>query len=48
VFWDLTAIASYYLIGFDRHEEDSRASTLMTLLVTGVTAVFLQIGALIL
>jgi multicomponent Na+:H+ antiporter subunit A len=48
VFWDLTAIASYYLIGFDRYEEDSRASTLMTLLVTGVTAVFLQIGALIL
>ncbi len=48
VFWDLTAIASYYLIGFDRHEEDSRASALMALLVTGVTAVFLQIGALIL
>lgn len=46
VFWDLTAIASYYLIGFDRHEEDSRASALMALLVTGVTAVLLLIGAL--
>jgi len=45
VFWDLTAIASYYLIGFDRHEEDSRASALMALLVTGVTAVLLLIGA---
>lgn len=48
VFWDLTAIASYYLIGFDRHEEDSRASALMALLVTGITAVFLLIGALML
>jgi multicomponent Na+:H+ antiporter subunit A len=48
VFWDLTAIASYYLIGFDRHEEDSRASALMALLITGVTAVFLLIGALLL
>src|SRR4028118_1852638 len=48
VFWDLTAIASYYLIGFDRHDADSRASALMALLVTGVTAVLLLIGALLL
>jgi len=48
VFWDLTAIASYYLIGFDRHDADSRASALMALLVTGVTAVLLLIGALML
>ena len=48
VFWDLTAIASYYLIGFDRHDVDSRASALMALLVTGVTAVLLLIGALML
>jgi multicomponent Na+:H+ antiporter subunit A len=48
VFWDLTAVASYYLIGFDRHEEDSRASALMALLITGVTAVLLLIGALLL
>ena len=47
-FWDLTAIASYYLIGFDRHVADSRASALMALLVTGVTAVLLLIGALML
>jgi multicomponent Na+:H+ antiporter subunit A len=26
VFWDLTTIASYYLIGYDRHKEESRAS----------------------
>ena len=48
VFWDLTAIASYYLIGFDRHDPDSRASALMALLVTGVTAVLLLIGAVML
>ena len=48
VFWDLTAIASYYLIGFDRHREESRASALMALLVTGITAVLLLVGALLL
>ena len=48
VFWDLTAIASYYLIGFDSHDPDSRASALMALLVTGVTAVLLLVGAVML
>lgn len=48
VFWDITAIASYYLIGFDRHSEEARASAMMALLVTGVTAVFLLVGALLL
>ncbi|MDQ3317710.1 MAG: DUF4040 domain-containing protein [Actinomycetota bacterium] len=48
VFWDLTAIASYYLIGFDSHDPDSRASALMALIVTGVTAVLLLIGAVML
>jgi len=48
VFWDLTAVASYYLIGYDRHDPDARASALMALLVTGITAVLLLIGALLL
>ncbi|MBA2441723.1 MAG: oxidoreductase [Rubrobacter sp.] len=48
VFWDLTAIASYYLIGYDGHKEGSRASALMALLITGITAVLLLIGALFL
>ena len=48
VFWDLTAIASYYLIAYDRHEEESRRGALTALLVTGVSAVLLLIGALIL
>ena len=48
VFWDLTAVASYFLIGYDRHEAESRWSALMALLVTGVSAVLLLIGALLL
>lgn len=45
LFWDLTAIASYFLIGFDRDEEESRSSAQMALLVTGISAVLVLIGA---
>lgn len=48
VFWDLTAISSYFLIGFDRNEEESRSSAQMALLVTGITAVLVLIGAVVL
>jgi multicomponent Na+:H+ antiporter subunit A len=48
LFWDLTAIASYFLIGFDRHEEESRGSAQMALLVTGISAVLVLIGAVLL
>jgi multicomponent Na+:H+ antiporter subunit A len=48
LFWDLTAIASYYLIGFDRGEEESRSSAQMALLVTGISAVLVMIGAVML
>lgn len=48
VFWDLTAIASYLLIGFDRHRREARLSALMALLVTGVSAVLMLIGILVL
>jgi multicomponent Na+:H+ antiporter subunit A len=48
VFWDLTAIASFYLIGFDRDQEDSRSSALMALMVTGISAVLVLIGVLLL
>lgn len=47
-FWDLTAIASYFLIGYDRHQTASRVAALMALLVTGVSAVCLLIGAFVL
>jgi multicomponent Na+:H+ antiporter subunit A len=48
VFWDLTAISSYFLIGYDRHASESRTSALMALLVTGITAVLFLIGSLML
>jgi multicomponent Na+:H+ antiporter subunit A len=48
VFWDLTAVSSYFLIAFDRQRRDARYAALMALLVTGVTAVFLLIGTIIL
>jgi multicomponent Na+:H+ antiporter subunit A len=48
LFWDLTAIVSYLLIGFDRQHREARLSALMALLVTGVSAVLLLIGILVL
>jgi multicomponent Na+:H+ antiporter subunit A len=48
VFFDLTAVASYFLIGFDRHRADSRGAALMALVVTGVSAVAILIGAVLL
>ncbi len=47
VFFDLTAVASYFLIGFDR-DRDARGAALMALLVTGVSAVALLIAAVLL
>lgn len=48
VFWDLTAIASFFLIGYDRHEEESRSSAQMALFVTGISAILVMIGAVLL
>ena len=48
VFFDLTAVASYFLIGFDRDRREARGAALMALLVTGVTAVALLLGAVLL
>lgn len=48
VFWDLTAIASWLLIGFDRQRREARMSALMALLVTTVSAVLMLIGILVL
>ncbi len=48
VFWDLTAVASWLLIGFDRHDRGARLSALMALLVTTVSAVLMLIGILML
>ena len=48
VFFDLTAVASYFLIGFDRHRREARGAALMALLVTGVSAVAMLVGAVLL
>ncbi|HVI35134.1 MAG TPA: proton-conducting transporter membrane subunit, partial [Gaiellales bacterium] len=48
LFFDLTAICSYFLIGFDRAEQDARRAALMALLVTVVSAVALLIAAVLL
>lgn len=48
VLFDLTAVCSYFLIAFDRQERASRVAALMALLVTGIGAVTMLIGAAIL
>ena len=46
LFWDLTTVCSYLLIGYDRHEPDSRSAALMALLTTGGSALLLLVAAL--
>ncbi|HEU4793005.1 MAG TPA: proton-conducting transporter membrane subunit, partial [Nitrolancea sp.] len=48
IFWDLTAITSYYLIGFDHERDESRRAALIALLVTGISAILLILAAVIL
>lgn len=48
VLFDLTAVCSYFLIGFDRQDRAPRLAALMALLVTGIGAVAMLIGAVIL
>ena len=47
VFFDLTAVCSYFLIGFDRRRE-ARTAALMALLVTVVSAVAMLVAAVLL
>lgn len=48
IFWDLTAVASWLLIGFDRSSRNARLSALMALLVTTISAVLMLVGILLL
>ncbi len=48
VFWELTSISSYLLIGFNHHKESSRKSALQALLVTGGGGLALMAGLIIL
>lgn len=45
IFWELTGIASFLLIGFDHHKEASRAGARMALLVTMTTGLCFLVGA---
>lgn len=48
VFWELTSIASFLLIGFSHGEESSRRGARMAFLVTGATGLALLTGAILL
>jgi multicomponent Na+:H+ antiporter subunit A len=48
LFFDVTAVASYFLIGFERHRPEARSAAFMALLVTGVSAVGMLLGAVLL
>jgi multicomponent Na+:H+ antiporter subunit A len=48
VFWELTSLSSYLLIGFNHEKEESRAAALQALLVTGAGGLSLLVGFLLL
>lgn len=48
VFWELTSISSYFLIGFHTEDAESRRSALMALLVTGAGGLALLAGLILL
>lgn len=48
VFWEMTSLASYFLIGFDHKQETSRSAALQALLVTGIGGLALLAGFLLL
>ena len=47
VFWELTSLTSYLLIGFNHEEEDSRAAALQALLVTGAGGLAMMAGLIL-
>lgn len=48
VFWELTSISSFFLIGFNNTSEPSRKSALTALGITGIGGMFLLAGAVLL
>ncbi len=48
VFWELTSVSSYLLIGFERERESARKAALQALLVTGLGGLALLAGLLLL
>ena len=48
VFWKLTSLSSYFLIGFKHDRHESRAAALQALLVTGIGGLALLAGFILL
>src|SRR5262249_35001011 len=48
VFWELTSLSSYLLIGFEHQRAEARAAALQALLVTGAGGLALLVGLLLL
>jgi len=48
VFWELTTVTSFLLVGFDHEREDARQKALQALLVTGAGGLALLAGVLLL
>ncbi|MFD0931447.1 putative monovalent cation/H+ antiporter subunit A [Psychroflexus salinarum] len=48
IFWELTSISSFYLIGFNNDKADSRKSALVALGITGIGGLLLLGGAVLL
>jgi multicomponent Na+:H+ antiporter subunit A len=48
VFWELTSLSSYALIGFEHEREEARAAALQALLVTGGGGLALMAGIIVL
>jgi multicomponent K+:H+ antiporter subunit A/multicomponent Na+:H+ antiporter subunit A len=48
IFWELTGLASFLLIGFNHDEEHSRRGARMALLVTAATGLVLMLGVILL
>ncbi len=44
IFWELTSISSFFLIGFNNENEESRKSSLLALSITGFGGLFLLAG----
>jgi multicomponent Na+:H+ antiporter subunit A len=47
VFWELTSISSFFLIGFNNDSKESRKSAILSLSITGLGGFFLMAGLII-
>ncbi len=47
VFWELTSVTSYFLIGFEHDKDTARAAALQALIVTGTGGLALMAGVLL-